>query len=437
MKRKPVERSPPVTRSCKQSDTSEYRIISSDENKIKIKKISKTNTNKKTTMTDSNVPIIRSDQHVEVNGIQDNIMRMEIQKEWRRLKEEQAKIDQQRADLERTRLEMIQQSQADQLQIQIPDNDQVVSGLVKHLQYLHIDVKVPKFSENGHPVDFLEDLERYFKYKNVRGDHRLLVIESILEGRVKIWYEVTKGIINDYEAFRLAFEAEFYSIPVQVRFKNQWLSRRYRQQDGSLLTYFYKQLRDTRHFQPKLPTYEINYLIAQQLPSRVRTALATVDLANTNLVVQVLSQLDEVHEEYEKRESGRVNGHHYNNQGQNSGNKNIRSANLSNITVAEARDKQNWQASRGYQRYQAQRPRQNRGDGNWRVRQSQAEQVAVVQQNRPSYSNQDRMVVADTRFPPPRINDGARMHYYQFNNTESRPAYQNQRSDSNSCEHLN
>ncbi|KAK2578319.1 hypothetical protein KPH14_012620 [Odynerus spinipes] len=148
------------------------------------------------------------------------------------------------------------------------------------------------------------DLEKFFQFKNVKNEHKVLVAESLLEGRAKIWANSVTRAFTDFKAFREAFLQEFYSIPIRVRLKNQWLSRRYRYTDGSMLEYFYKQLRAALHFEPELNKYEINYSIIQQFPVRVREATASVDYTDVNSIAQALSRLDGVQRDrdfYKKR----------------------------------------------------------------------------------------------------------------------------------------
>lgn len=75
----------------------------------------------------------------------------------------------------------------------------------------------------------------------MQEDCKLLILETLLEGRARDWYRAHQGHYLTYNTFKLAFLQEFYSIPTQVRLKAQWSSRRYASSDGSMHSYFYQQ----------------------------------------------------------------------------------------------------------------------------------------------------------------------------------------------------
>lgn len=237
--------------------------------------------------------------------------RAEINELLEQVREERRKLEEERRAFERSQ-QIEQQNIQSANDREIPPNNhnapnqrdngiggQIVDGLVNHLQYLHINIEIPKFCEGKNPQEFIEDIERYFKFKNVRPEHQMLVIESFIEGRVKVWYQINKHIFGTFEDFKLEFYKEFYSIPVQVRLKDQWNARCYKWKDGSLQSYFFKQIQESKHFRPPLSDYEVNFKIIQQFPNKIQTALAAVDYADTNRVAQTLTQLDTVNREGE------------------------------------------------------------------------------------------------------------------------------------------
>lgn len=200
-----------------------------------------------------------------------------------------------------------------------------VSGLLNSLQQTHIDAKAPEFTDEEvmNPVEYLENLESYFNLKDISERCKLPIIESKLQGKSKVWWDANKGLCTSYAEFKTLFLQKFYSIPIQIKIKNKWSSKRYKSQDGSLQTYFFKQLRDAKYFVPKLDQYEINYTIVQTLPWRVRDALATVNLADTKAVESAISYLDSCHEDREKERRS-----YQNNQHNNSPNSTVRSLQL-------------------------------------------------------------------------------------------------------------
>lgn len=176
-----------------------------------------------------------------------------------------------------------------------------VAAVIEQGSQLKFDIKLPKFENEAlkNPVEFLEELEKFCRLKNMNRDtDKMLVIENALEGRACCWFTVNR--INDFETFKQLFMEEFYSVPIKIKFKNNWSSRKYHEKIGSLQTYFYSQLKESEYIRPKLSAYETNYIILQQLPVRVRESLAVLDFEKTSLIIRALSQFDDVQQEREQ-----------------------------------------------------------------------------------------------------------------------------------------
>lgn len=173
-----------------------------------------------------------------------------------------------------------------------PLDDRLVNGLVNHLQYSHIRVNPPIFKDEMNPLDFIEDLDRFFRFKNIQLEGRLVVLDTLFEGKAGKWYRRVRDQFANYEQFKQSFLKEFYSTPFRVQFENRWATRRYTPRDGSLHAYFNQQLHETRHFDPPLTAYKKNYTIVQQLPSRVRGMVSSVNFADTEALSRTLTQID-------------------------------------------------------------------------------------------------------------------------------------------------
>lgn len=109
------------------------------------------------------------------------------------------------------------------------------------------------------------------------------------------------------------------------------MSRRYGIQSGSLQTYFLKQITEAMYFDPPLDPHEVNHSVVQQMPSRIREALITVDYASSATILGALSQLDAVAEDRKRmrKQNSPVGGNHgvyYTSNNQNQG---VRNSNLS------------------------------------------------------------------------------------------------------------
>jgi len=93
-------------------------------------------------------------------------------------------------------------------------------------------------------------------------------------------------------SFKEEFKKSFFSIPIQIKIKEKWQARQYREENGSLEAFFSEQLRLAQYFEPKMLNFEINFKIAQQLSWRAREALVGADFEDAQTIITRLQYLD-------------------------------------------------------------------------------------------------------------------------------------------------
>ncbi|KAK2577109.1 hypothetical protein KPH14_011877 [Odynerus spinipes] len=206
-----------------------------------------------------------------------------IDEEWLRLRREREEFEKLRAEFEHTRTSSIAANTRSKTRRNVDKGTESVSDNINEIE------------RRAKKLISISGLGR----GGVKEEHKRIVCESFLEGRVKIWADTVSSASQTYSEFKCKFLTEFYSIPIQVKLKNQWLSRQYRQHEGALQNYFYRQIRAARYLEPEMSIYEINYSIAQQFPIRIREALSAVDYANTSAMAQALAQLELLQKERE------------------------------------------------------------------------------------------------------------------------------------------
>ena len=174
----------------------------------------------------------------------------------------------------------------------------LVNALIEGLQLVQIESKPPKFeNESRNPCEFIQSLEKYFSIKRVRNDTKLNVVESALEGRARAWFETQRDNFHGYDEFKDGFLREFYSVPIKVKIKTDWLSKRMDSNQGNLQSFFLDQLKTAQYFIPKMESYAVHFCIIQQMPFRTREALVAVDFSDMSKVLQALAQLDATYAE--------------------------------------------------------------------------------------------------------------------------------------------
>lgn len=193
--------------------------------------------------------------NAEVNGLQQQLQHQQQQAAQQLQQQQQAvqQLQQQQA------VQQQQQQQPLAAPLQQAQNQANNAGnadicnLLGNLTFSQIDATMPKFSGEStqNPLEFIDDFNKYCKAKNVRANSKLSTLEAALTGRASLWFNVQPNF-QTFEVFIEAVKTEFHSVPVQVKVKTDWSHRRYRENEGNLQTYFYKQLRAASFIVPAL-----------------------------------------------------------------------------------------------------------------------------------------------------------------------------------------
>ena len=163
------------------------------------------------------------------------------------------------------------------------------------------------------------------------------------------------------------------------------MDRRCDSNEGSFLTYYYREVRDARYFIIKLTLYEVNYSIIQQYPISIKEMLATLNCNDDVLIGQTLANLDGIRRERVNMRENKPWNH--NGVPRNQVNSSVREI---DVYQAQGNDgykyrcKQNWGRGRYYD-YPRDHNRQENYNG--------------YQRN--DLYRQLRFQLPDTRFPPP------------------------------------
>lgn len=84
----------------------------------------------------------------------------------------------------------------------------------------NIEISKPIFFGNNkdqHPIDFLQNLEEYFKVKQINNEEKLLIIRDCLKNAAGNWFATVRFQIRRYSEFRDAFIDEFWSREIQIQ----------------------------------------------------------------------------------------------------------------------------------------------------------------------------------------------------------------------------
>ena len=274
-----------------------------------------------------------------------------------------------------------------------------INTLVNSIHTMNLEVKLPEFHDENsmNPIKFLKEIDRYCTIKNIETNRKMTVLPLLLHGKARIWFELQANYLN-YDSFKDGFLKEFYNIPIQIKLKNAWANKRFTENDKTLQNYYYKQIKEASYLRPEISEFEKNFTIIQQLPQSARKMLATVNYDNSNMIGQILANLDMIYAEKTKHFERRYSEHKHNisQQGHNE-NARVRQVNVQ-YNTREGHRSRHENFRENYRRDF----RNNRLDNNntYRYRTPTNSQIYT------NYRvNHDRMVLPDTRVPPPPLNN--------------------------------
>ena len=118
---------------------------------------------------------------------------------------------------------------------QVPGTANICSVISALNNSRSIELKMPIFSDENeyNPLEFLDDIKKYFKIKNITTDERKLdCLDIALDGKSRSWWKLQHNI-HMFSNSERSFLNEFYATPVQVKVESKWSNTKYRQRVAS------------------------------------------------------------------------------------------------------------------------------------------------------------------------------------------------------------
>lgn len=198
--------------------------------------------------------------------------------------EEQYKIDIEKNNEDHFRdmrnLEQQNLSNIDNLRKMFIDQKQSTHVINDDRRNSNIEISKPIFHANGkdpHPIEFLQNLEEYFKVKQMNREERLIIIRDCLKNAAGNWYSTIKFQIRDYADFRNAFIDEFWSRQIQIQTWSNCLNTTQIPDNVTYREHFSQWASKLRHLQvPELSEEEIVSNIANHYPGHLRAILVSL-----------------------------------------------------------------------------------------------------------------------------------------------------------------
>ena len=159
--------------------------------------------------------IILQAQHIEIQND-----RAALEEQNRQAAILQQQLTAQRLEIEQARAQLPLQ-QPIQNQHQQGENQQAnghgnitadLSTILGNINTLQLEIKVPDFCEENmcNPLEFLDNVEKFFKFKSIENSKKLSFVNTFLKRRARAWFELQDSF-KSYEKFN--------STLVQVKLK--------------------------------------------------------------------------------------------------------------------------------------------------------------------------------------------------------------------------
>lgn len=252
--------------------------------------------------------------------------------------------------------------------------------LEENLRSSNIEISKPVFYGNNkdqHPIDFLQNLEEYFKIKQMSKEEKLIIIRDCLKNTAGNWFATIKFQIREYAEFRNAFIDEFWSREIQIQTWSNCLNTSQVPNNITYREHFSQWSAKLRHLQvPQISEEEIVTNIASHYPGYLRAILISMPEKSIISAMKVLSA--EEHRR-EKIESPNTENNYNNIAQRNNNNWRSQNTNQNNKTSNDyrrTRYNDNTQRSPNNQNYQ-----NNQQNQEERVNQITMEQTPITETN--------------------------------------------------------
>lgn len=226
------------------------------------------------------------------------------------------------------------------------NNEALIGGILRQFQALQVNIELPLFDPvRSNLIEFIKNFEKYCVRKNIDENQKLIIIEDSLKGISRLWFDTVTVAFRNFEDFKNQFLDKFFSLEARMKVKAEWENRKYRAQDKSFQAYYNEQIKLAKFSVPKMEPHEVNFIIINQLPQRVRDILSTIEYKDSLKIAQALARLDLSRDDaYDKGTNYQANNskhnqtknyHSYNNQQYDCGN-------LTRNNYQENRANENW-----------------------------------------------------------------------------------------------
>ena len=173
----------------------------------------------------------------------------------------------------------------------IPPDDGRLYGDIKFKDLPSFDGNIEKV----HPVDFIENLELYYKVRRTSDSVKLVEVGRKITSKAADWYKVSKQSFNSFNQFKVEFLKYFWGDKVQKRVRaTLFKPDQYKSNSGDFASYFLAQVKKVTNLDNPLPEPEIVSAILEHFPQQVQWAMIQPEPLDIKSALLKLQELDSI-----------------------------------------------------------------------------------------------------------------------------------------------
>lgn len=174
--------------------------------------------------------------------------------------------------------------------------DRICNEPAYHIYKPAIDASsLPYYNGNSKtlPLEYLENLEMWFKEFNIENNRRIMWVRRSLRGDVLLWFEVLGYDINTYEEFRVAFLSKYWSQERQQELQVELYTNKYQRGSRSEMSgYLLRMLKKYKGLDWSLTESAFISVLARHYPTDVARALLSLHPMSIKGAQELLEKFD-------------------------------------------------------------------------------------------------------------------------------------------------
>lgn len=153
-----------------------------------------------------------------------------------------------------------------------------------------------EFNEGDeNPCLWLDDIRKLMTLRPEldRWERLYPVLDKALK-KVDAWWNSVKGLIGNYEEFKERFKLKYFNKTIQRNFMIKLRTGKYNAKQGSMSSYFIKNVSIARNLDLKPPDEELVQMIIAHYPLAIRETIVLHKIKEINEVEKLLQEMDDL-----------------------------------------------------------------------------------------------------------------------------------------------